>query len=154
MTAPHTWQCLQEPAAWNHGDYVNSLTKGHVWLLLLLPLKCVGKERGAFRMYRVHFWYESKDLVKPAAALKKTKGEREKYLIDVGSPPLACGAFWSVDEVQVASIFDTKEEKWGRIRCADGLLLHCTHIWSGMLTHTDPFPSKIHTAEQPQMHYS
>lgn len=42
--------------------------------------------------------------------------------MEVGEPSSCLQAFWSVDEVQVASVFDTKDEKWARIRCNSGLL--------------------------------
>lgn len=55
-------------------------------------------------------------------------------------------AFWSGDEVQVVSVFDTTDEKWGRIRCNSGLLQHCTQCEREQ-SHTDPLPSKIYTVQ-------
>lgn len=130
-------------AVWNHGDYVNILTKGHVWLLLL-PLKCVGFT--GCELWRVclrcseWIWcnFDKRTGVWLNLLLFSTRGKEE--IFNRSEEPLSwLQGFWSVDEEQVVSVFDIKDEMWGRIRCNGGLPQPCTH-WDLLL-------SKIHAVQ-------
>lgn len=91
----------------NHGDYVNICTKGHVWLLLL-PLKCAG-----FTVCELRSGWCVQEQVgchfdaRAGASREDKKGQRKKYLMEVGS---TCQGFRSADEVQLVRVFDNLAE--------------------------------------------